>query len=208
MTEISRESSPLSLSSALSLYQVLLEKWQRKINLVSPDTLNDLEGRHFRDSLQLAALIPDGTKTLLDLGSGAGFPGMVLALARPEIDVYLLDSDEKKCEFLRTISRETRRPVNVLCQRIESPLSLIPDVITARALAPLPKILDYVRPFFHVNQNLILILPKGKNWQAEVDEASKSFGFYLEHFPSETSEEAQILRLSHVHVLDDSRETL
>lgn len=196
MTKISRES--MSLSSALALYHTLLEKWQRKINLVSPDTLNDVEGRHFRDSLQLAALIPEKTKTLLDLGSGAGFPGMVLALARPEINVYLLDSDEKKCEFLRTVSRETRHPVTVLCQRIEDEVDFQPDVITARALAPLPKILKYVEPFFHVNQNLVLLLPKGKNWQNEVKDAAEAYTFYLEHFPSETAPDAQILRLTDI----------
>ena len=97
----------LPLNPLLATYKSLLLKWAKVINLVSPATLADVDARHFQDSLQLIPLLPAHTKTLFDLGSGAGFPGLVIALERPDIRVHLFESDTKKCSFLSTVSRET-----------------------------------------------------------------------------------------------------
>ena len=102
MTSVSRETRAL-----LEQYQALLLKWQEKINLISPATIKDCWNRHFEDSLQLLPLIPNGPQVLYDLGSGAGFPGLVLALTRSDIAVTLVESDAKKCAFLSAVSRET-----------------------------------------------------------------------------------------------------
>jgi len=104
----------------LQTYQELLHKWQKRINLVSNNTIKDSWERHFEDSLQIIDLIPEMTKNLVDLGSGAGFPGLVIAIEKPEISVTLVESDQKKCSFLKTVSRETNTDVNVINDRIQS----------------------------------------------------------------------------------------
>lgn len=97
----------------LRQYQALLLKWQEKINLISPGTMKDSWARHFQDSLQILPLVPDGPARLYDLGSGAGFPGLVLAIARPDLAVTLIESDAKKCAFLQAVSRETGVKVTI-----------------------------------------------------------------------------------------------
>ena len=125
----------------LKTYEELLQKWQPKINLVSLGSLKDAQTRHFADSLQIAEFVPASAKVLYDLGSGAGFPGLVLAMARPELTVHLVESDQRKSAFLQTVSRETRTPVSVHVDRIEKVSLSTPDVITARALASLSELL-------------------------------------------------------------------
>src|SRR5262245_1521225 len=89
----------------LEVYAELLKKWQRAINLLSPGTLENIWDRHFADSIQITNLIPMGMKKVVDLGSGAGFPAMVLSIARPDLDIHLIESDSRKCEFLKNVSR-------------------------------------------------------------------------------------------------------
>lgn len=110
----------MRLDEKIDAYERLLKKWQNTINLVGPSTLSEAKKRHFEDSLQLLKHIPVAAKTLYDLGSGAGFPGLVLAMAKPDLDVHLIESDARKCQFLKTVSRETETPVTVHNQRIES----------------------------------------------------------------------------------------
>ena len=124
-------------------YLTLLEKWQRRINLVANSTLADAWQRHILDSGQLVAHYPPQTRHILDVGSGAGFPGLVLAIMG-EVTVDLVESDQRKAVFLSTVIRELGLPAKVHNQRIENMPNLHPDVITARALAPVPKLLNLI----------------------------------------------------------------
>lgn len=180
----------------LRAYQALLSKWQEKINLVSPTTVKDSWSRHFEDSLQLLPLIPEGTKVLYDLGSGAGFPGMVLAISRSDMAVTLIESDAKKCAFLTTVSRETGVAITVKNVRIEAATADLapPDLITARALASLEALFSYVRPWAEAKPDLSLLFPKGENWQAEVKAArAAGWSFAMCEATSQTEKSARIL---------------
>lgn len=188
-------------SPKLAQYKALLIKWSKAVNLVAPSTLSDSDSRHFKDSLQLVPFIPLEAKTLFDLGSGAGFPGMVLAMARPEIAVHLFESDQKKCAFLATVSRETDTPVLIHNRRIENVdenLTLLPDVITARALASLEELLGLTEQWWSRNPQVVLIFPKGEKAEAELIEARKKYEFDATLTPSQTDNRAKILRLTNV----------
>lgn len=198
------KSPNFTLSPKLEKYLELLNKWAKVINLVSPTTLPDAKRRHFLDSVQLIRFIPEGTKTLFDIGSGAGFPGLVIALECPDIQVHLIESDTKKCSFLSTVSRETNTPVIIHNQRIESvdtPSDTKPDVITARALASLAELLDLTSPWWTDNPQITLIFPKGAKAKEEVVEAQKKYGFEVVSHPSVTDENAQILVIGKVKKL-------
>lgn len=197
--DVSRESM-----DKLKIYQALLKKWQRQINLVSKNTLPDMWDRHFADSLQLADNIPQNSK-IFDLGSGAGFPGLVLAMARPDLDVTLIESDQKKCTFLSTVSRETNTPVSVVNQRIESvETNIIPDIITARALAALDKLLDYCLPWVQENEDLVLLFLKGAQAEAEIEQARGRFAFDCAVIPSATQPGAAILSIKNLRCFPES----
>jgi 16S rRNA (guanine527-N7)-methyltransferase len=181
----------------LRAYERLLKKWQPAINLVSPKTLNDAWERHFLDSLQIAALIPAHCKVLFDFGSGAGFPGLVLAIARPDIDVTLIESDSKKCSFLSTVSRETKTPIRIINQRIEHfNTEIKPDIITARALAELVSLLEFSTCFAQSNPKLVLIFSKGQNVDSEIKVANQKFKFEYKKIKSETDPTASITLIS------------
>lgn len=206
----------------LEHYLALLEKWQKAVNLVSPSTLPDAWQRHFLDSMQLGPLLDiseiqaarqrragsspvcyagdesaTGKVTLFDFGSGAGFPGMVLAIMYPQLSVHLVESDQKKCSFLSTVSRETKTPVSIHNSRIESlKTDAVPDVISARALADLDLLLTYSEPWALLNPDLVLLLPKGENYKAEIAELAPGRYTQCEEFPSQTDEKARILRIS------------
>jgi 16S rRNA (guanine527-N7)-methyltransferase len=179
----------------LQTYKILLETWQRKINLIAPSTLPHLWERHFEDSLQLLPFLPEKKCTLIDLGSGAGFPGLVLAICRGEdMDVTLIESDLRKCLFLENVSRETFLKVNVVRSRIESLSGIKGDVITARGLAPLSRLLEYAHPFMHETSFCLFL--KGKETEKEIEMAKKNWEFCLEIFPSLTDARGRILKLS------------
>jgi len=124
-------------------YLTLLEKWQARINLVANSTLAEAWQRHILDSGQLAAFYPPQTKNIMDVGSGAGFPGLVLAIMGG-VTVDLVESDQRKAVFLSTVIGKLDLPAKVHNQRIETLPQLLPDVITARALAPVPKLLKLI----------------------------------------------------------------
>jgi 16S rRNA (guanine527-N7)-methyltransferase len=192
------------LSPKLEKYKTQLLKWAKVINLVSPSTLADVNSRHFYDSMQVIDLLPPNTKTLMDIGSGAGFPGMVIAIERPDIEVHLVESDTKKCSFLSTISRETNTPViihNARVEAVDKTAEINPDIITARALASLTELLEMTKSWWSKNKELCLVLPKGAKAQEEIDEALKKFKFQLKISPSQTDEKAQILVLTEVEKL-------
>ncbi|MGQ0527632.1 MAG: 16S rRNA (guanine(527)-N(7))-methyltransferase RsmG [Alphaproteobacteria bacterium] len=179
----------------LKNYAALVVKWQKTINLVGHNTLDDVWERHFADSAQLAHYVPEGG-VLADLGSGAGFPGLVLAMLRPDITVHLVESDTRKAEFLRTVSRETDTPIVIHNERAEKILQHIkPTLITARAFAPAIKIMGLVTGA-RIDAKLLLL--KGKKWRAELREARKNYEFSAENAASSTDRHAQILTISQI----------
>ncbi|MDC0148696.1 16S rRNA (guanine(527)-N(7))-methyltransferase RsmG [Alphaproteobacteria bacterium] len=188
----------------LVVYQALLGKWQQRINLVGPATLAEFWTRHVADSAQLLSLARPQDRVWLDLGSGGGFPGLVLAMMLGPRGgfVHLVESDERKVAFLRTVIRETGAAAQVHLSRIEALSEAEPDfmadvqVITARALAALPKLLPLVAPFF--NSSTIALLPKGRGWQEELTQAQQSWTLETQVLESVTDKDARVLKLTHL----------
>ncbi len=179
----------------LAAYAALQEKWQRTNNLVGPKTLREVCTRHFLDSAQLLTLIPPGARVLVDLGSGGGFPGLVLAiLGVPE--VHLVESDTRKAAFLREAARITVAPATVHAKRIERVDPFPADVVSARALAPLADLLALSERF--IGPGTTFVFPKGQNAEQELTEARKAWNMRVENFPSLTDPDARILRLQEI----------
>jgi 16S rRNA (guanine527-N7)-methyltransferase len=180
----------------LKLYESLLRKWQPAINLVSAKTLDDVWGRHFLDSAQLHLLIPKETRVLVDLGSGAGFPGLVLAiLGVPE--VHLVESDTRKAAFLREVARTTGTAVAIHATRIESLTPFPAGVVTARALAPLVNLLKMAHPFMGPGSAAFFL--KGQGASDELTEAGRYWKMQAETYESLTDSSGSILSLRNVH---------
>jgi 16S rRNA (guanine527-N7)-methyltransferase len=173
-----------------------LGRWQKAINLVGKGTLEDIWVRHILDSAQLVPLIPKGAKTLVDLGSGGGFPGLVLAALRPDLEVTLIEADIRKGAFLAEAGRRMslKKQPKVVISRIETAPPTKADVVTARALAPLSQLLVWAAP--HKADTAICLFHKGKGWQAEVTEAKKDWDLEAQPFSSVTDRESVLLRIS------------
>jgi len=143
----------------LEAYAGLLREWSARINLVGANTLGDLWRRHFLDSAQLLAHVPPGAQSLVDLGSGAGFPGLVLAiLGVPGVE--LVEADSRKCAFLREAARIAAAPVDILNMRIEAVPPHAVDVVTARGCAPLDRLLPLAQRF--IGPDTVCLFPKGE----------------------------------------------
>ncbi len=182
-------------TSDLARYAALIRKWNPHINLVAPATLPMLETRHLDDCAQLSGLLEEERGIWVDLGSGGGLPGLVLAILRPGRDMTLIESDARKCAFLRTVVRELDMSnVTIINRRVEELDPLEAAHISARALAPLPRLLSYVAR--HLAPNGTAWLMKGRNWQAEAEEARKEWSFDMEIHDSRTEPGAAILKLS------------
>lgn len=177
------------------LYRDLLNKWSPKINLVSKASLGMAAERHFSDSLQLVELLPTTARHWVDLGSGGGFPGAVvaIALANSDTKVTLVESDQRKAAFLRAVSRETNVPFNVVAERIESVQPLEADVLSARALAPVDVLLQFTNR--HMKKGGTAFFPKGETWENEIALAEKQWRFSLKIHKSKTSANAAILQI-------------
>lgn len=185
----------VSRETQLQAYAALLRKWNSAINLIAPSTIDHVESRHIADSLQLAQLSFGAEGRWVDLGSGGGLPGMVVAIARPDLAVELVESDQRKAAFLRNCIRNLSLPnVTVLCKRIEELDRLDAMNISARALAPLPQLMAYVGQ--HLAPQGTGWLMKGRNWQKEVAEARKNWLFDLKTHPSRTEPDAAILEIT------------
>jgi 16S rRNA (guanine527-N7)-methyltransferase len=186
---VSRETS-----GRLEKFDTLFLDWSSRHNLVARSTIDDRWRRHYRDSAQLYALIPAGAASLVDLGSGAGFPGLVLAAMGAEagLEVTLVESIGKKAAFLQAaIDAMGLETAAVIPQRIESITISPPDVVTARALAQLGKLLSYAHEFS--TEKTVLILPKGQDVEGELTEAAKSWHMKVEKRPSVTNPGSAIL---------------
>ena len=179
----------------LRAYEASLQEWQNKFNLVSKSSLEDAWNRHFIDSMQLVKYIPQSAQSLYDFGSGAGFPGMVLAIMAaektPYLKVSLIESIGKKTLYLKHVSEICSVNVEIFNQRIESLPKNKVDVVTSRAMTSLSDLLGYAYPF--CKKETVCIFPKGKKHQEEIDEAKKHWQFECQIHPSETSSEGVIL---------------
>ncbi|QYX56996.1 16S rRNA (guanine(527)-N(7))-methyltransferase RsmG [Roseovarius sp. SCSIO 43702] len=184
----------------LAVYAELLRKWNPKINLVSKDTLQSIEDRHFKDSAQLFHLDGRQSGRWVDLGSGGGFPGMIIAILASELDrdrkVTLVESDSRKCAFLRTVSRETSTPVEILNDRVENVPELDAATLSARALAPLDRLLNHCER--HLCPSGTALFPKGAEWEKELNAARVKWRFDCEAIRSATNANARILKISGV----------
>jgi 16S rRNA (guanine(527)-N(7))-methyltransferase RsmG len=179
----------------LEAYAALLEAWSTRINLVGRATLADPWRRHILDSAQLRPLVPDHAKSLVDLGSGAGFPGLVLAILGLS-GIELVEADSRKCAFLREAARITGSPVAVRQTRIEALPARPFDLVTARALAPLDRLLDLARPFLAAD-GLCLFL-KGAEAAAELTLARRSWRMAAAASPSRSDPRGVVLQLREV----------
>ncbi len=182
----------------LALFVALVEKWQKAENLIAPSTLRDIWTRHVADSAQLVPLFPDARRWL-DLGSGGGFPGLVVAIliaGRAGARVHLVESNSRKCAFLRTAIRETGAPAEVHQGRIEDVLAgwnAPTEVITARALAPLAALLAMTAPLIGPACRAVFL--KGAGYRDEIAEAAQSFDVDLVVHPSRVADDSAILEV-------------
>jgi 16S rRNA (guanine527-N7)-methyltransferase len=174
-------------------YATLLAKWQKAINLVARDSLGDVWRRHMLDSAAIWPLIPENSRVLADLGSGAGLPGLVLAIMGvPE--VHLVESDARKCAFLTEAARLfAPQPVKVHRGRIEEIEPIAADVVTARALADLDTLLGYASRFLKPEGACLFL--KGRQAGDELTLASQRWTMAVEHFPNPAESSGIILRI-------------
>jgi len=184
----------------LALYDTLIKKWNPAINLVAPSTLDYVWSRHFSESAEVLCIAGDVSGRWADLGTGGGFPGAVVAIlangASRRMSVTCIDSDIRKCAFLRTVARETATSIGILSRRIVEAPRQGACVVSARALAPLPRLLEHaVR---HLAPDGRAIFPKGKTWRSEVQEAELMWNFDLKVHASPTSSESKILELRNI----------
>lgn len=184
----------------LKRYEALIIKWQKAINLVSNDTVAQIWDRHIVDSAQLFAVIDVYPKAWIDIGSGAGLPGVVnailLAELSPDSTVTLVESDQRKATFLRTALRECDVGGEVINDRVEKVDPAGADILTARALASVDQLLHHACR--HLIENGTAILHKGRNFQQELDLARASWNYDVTLHQSLTDPDARLLELRNI----------
>ncbi len=192
MFDVSRETL-----ERLEVYAGLLARWNPAINLVSPSTVPQIWTRHFSDSAQLLDIAGVTTGKWVDLGSGGGFPGLVIAILaagqHPTLQVTCVESDQRKAAFLRTVARETGTDVQIIAERIESLAPLGASVVSARALAPLHRLVAYAQP--HLAEQGIALFLKGIGQAPEIEQALATWVFHLDTIQSRTDPQSTILKL-------------
>jgi len=193
VSDVSRETQAL-----LEKYVALLLKWTEKINLIAPSTVPDVWSRHIDDCVGSVQVVESPTGHWVDIGSGGGLPGIIAAiLHRETLDLCtLVESDTRKCVFLRTVIRELNLNAAVKSQRIEDVSLDAPEVISARALSGLTRLLDLTSA--HRTGKTQLLFQKGLNWESEVRNAQERYHFSLEVHPSLTQEGSVTLLISEV----------
>lgn len=181
----------------LRTYEQLLKKWNPAINLVSRGTLEDIWTRHFLDSAQLWGLKPNNADYWLDLGTGAGFPGLVIAILaaehQPSLKIGLVESDARKAAFLLNTSQNLSISPKIFTERAEMLQPQGADVISARALAPLSQLLEFTER--HKADNTICLFSKGRTYETELTNAKKYWTFDVQKTPSLTDSEGVILKI-------------
>ena len=202
MTKLTAEDLNVSRETfeRLEKFADLLERWTPKINLISKSTIPTIWSRHIRDSVQVYFSGPDRFDHWLDLGSGGGLPGVIISILAAENPaqkmVSLVESDGRKCAFLRTALREAAVPGRVFCDRIEVLAPQEADVLSARALADLETLLGFASR--HLKKGGIALFSKGVSWKKEVDAARSEWSFDLEVLKSETEEGSVLLKIGDI----------
>ena len=185
-----------------------IEEWQKKTNLVAPSTLNDIWNRHIADSLQCISIKPDA-RSWVDIGSGGGFPGLVIAAVMAEYEnssVHLVESTQKKCSFLRQVNRQMSSNAKVHCDRIENVNKIIdqPEIVTARALAALPLLLKLSSPW--LLNGATALFHKGREFEAELADCDGLWEFDLVSHRSVISTDSVILEISNLKIINADAE--
>ena len=189
LADVSRETS-----QRLVVFAELLQRWNERINLISPHDLPQLWNRHIADSLQLLEELPPGAP-FVDLGSGGGFPGLVLAIANHS-PVTLVEADQRKASFLREAARATGTTATVVAKRIEQADLPPTRHLTARALAPLPRLLDWSAPLLTADG--VCLFLKGRSAEDELTAAAAEWHMAVSRRRSRTDPDGVILRLSEI----------
>ena len=188
--------SPVALEK-LRQFADLVQKWNPSINIVARSSLDDLWHRHILDSIQVFSCADGTCKIWLDIGSGGGFPGLVIAILAaellPDMKVVLIESDKRKSVFLSEASRLLGLSTTVHAKRIEDLPPQNACVVSARALAPLGVLCDYSAP--HLREGGVGVFPKGLNHAAEIEEAQKRWQFQLDQVESVTDSRSSVLFL-------------
>ena len=180
----------------LAAYVDLLLKWNRRISLIGPGSEADLWRRHILDSAQLLPLIPKTAKTIADVGAGAGLPGLILSILNNAASFALIESDQRKAAFLREAIRATQSSAIVHEKRVEAVDMPLQDVVVARALAPLDRLLEMVQKL--VSIHTVCIFPKGAQAEQELTEARTRWNMQARQVPSRTDPAGRILVLTEV----------
>ena len=192
--DVSRETS-----DKLTAFAALLEKWNAKINLISRSSVAEVWDRHILDSAQLFALAP-GPGHWVDLGSGGGFPGIVVAIlsqgAGTPHSMTMVESDQRKAAFLRTAVRELGLTAKVISDRIEKVPPLGADILSARALADLGTLLTFAER--HLRPGGVALFPKGENWRKEHETAQSLWSYTCEPITSRTNSAAAVLKIKDI----------
>lgn len=201
--DVSRETMDL-----LDRYVELIVKWNKSINLVSKTTISDIWDRHIADSAQLFSLVDIyNIEKWLDVGSGGGLPGIVIAiLAKEKIKeakVVLVESDSRKCAFLRTVTRDLGLNVEVIEDRIEAISPVKADVVSARAFAGLDKLMELSSR--HGKADAVCLFLKGQTHNAELTLAQESWNIEVESLQSMTDSSARILKIKGITRADERR---
>ena len=181
----------------LQIYVDMLVKWQKAINLVAPATLPDAWSRHIVDSAQIFPLAAKSSGKWLDMGSGGGFPGLVCAIIAaeksPDISFHFIESDLRKCAFLRDVARQVGISINVMSRRIEDAPPQNADIISARALSDLSKLCTL--SYRHLATDGQCLFLKGQSAPQEIDTAKESWQMSIKTHPSVTSDDGQIIEI-------------
>jgi 16S rRNA (guanine527-N7)-methyltransferase len=179
----------------LKLFSSMLTDWNARQNLVSRQSIEDVWLRHFWDSAQLVQFVPAAAKSLVDLGSGAGFPGLVLAelLRGRSLRIVLYDATEKKRNFLAAVAKRLNLAIEIRGGRIETATTEPFDVITARACAPLSKLLGYAQSFW--DDGTVGLFLKGQNVGDELTEAHKYWTMSAQKYPSRSGSTGVVLEI-------------
>ena len=184
-----------AIDKQLERYRTMLVTWNARLNLVSRETITDLQHRHLEDSAFLATYAPQGA-SWSDMGSGGGLPGVVVAVVRPDVRMTLIESDQRKAAFLRAVRRELGISLDIIEHRIEAIEPRRADVISARALARLWDLLRYAT--HHGHAETICLFPKGATWRDEVVVAQEDWIFDFDAIPSATNAGSALLRIEKI----------
>lgn len=190
---VSRETT-----TCLSQYLDILSEWNARINLVSRSSVSDAWSRHLADSAQLLPLVPPHARSWLDLGSGAGLPGLPVAIVAqevlPSLHVTLVEADRRKVAFLRTVRSALNLDVSIKAERIEALPAQPFDVVSARGLAPLDELCRLSHRFKH--PGTVFLFPKGAQVDSELTRVTRHWHIRADRIPSRTRRDATILRIT------------